>query len=98
MSYCPVLDSNQYHSYPKGILTTWTTGTYGAKGGTWTRTSFTHQILSLARLPFRHSRIIEALGQLTAHLLIAGIFAFPISHFACRYFTGLASTGMRAFF
>ena len=40
MSYCPVLDSNQYHSYPKGILTTWTTGTYGAKGGTWTRMSF----------------------------------------------------------
>ena len=58
----------------------------------------THQILILGRLPFRHSRIIEALGQLTAHLLIAGIFAFPISHFACRYFTGLASTGMRAFF
>lgn len=41
---------------------------------------------------------IELLGQPTAHLLIAGIFAFPISHFAYRYFTGLASTGMRAFF
>ena len=53
---------------------------------------FSHCHLKAARLPFRHIRIIEALSQPTAHLLIAGIFAFPIR----LYFAKVS--GMRAFF